>query len=322
LSEGIDWFDLTQNNVPQTSAPSEEFNTEIQPKPSKIYGTSTENRNRKNDKTASEFKDGNPKYSGRKRKNNNHAGVKHKINGTRVQCEKDKKVDEINKNSEGNEANTTSKDKDKITNLSSYPLNKSEISLLEKGLKFVPDRTKINMTKLLSDLTEWERRMRLREFFYEENGKEEKIAEEDKEDKFKVKVKSTFTPKTGRDQWLDMYIELVKNDVINNIGKSGKLNTTRNERDAFFSLLQNPRIVIRPADKGSGIVILDKEDYIKKLHSEMEQSKSYEETEADIVNETMKRIRKLVNKMHREGVINNELKQYLIPRYPTPGKLK
>ena len=80
--------------------------------------------------------------------------------------------------------------------------------------------------------------------------------------------------------------------------------------------------MIRPADKGSGIVILDKDDYIKKLHSEMEQSKSYEETDADIINETMKRIRKLVNKMHREGVINNELKQYLIPRYPTPCKLK
>jgi tRNA A-37 threonylcarbamoyl transferase component Bud32 len=70
------------------------------------------------------------------------------------------------------------------------------------------------------------------------------------------------------------------------------------------------------------LLYIDKDDYIKKLHSEMEQSQSYEETDADIINETMKRIRKLVNKMHREGVIHNELKQYLIPRYPTPGKLK
>jgi hypothetical protein len=198
IGEGIDWFNLTRNNVPQKSAPSEESNTEIQPEPSKIYGTSTKNRNKKNDKTTGEFKKGNPKYSGRERKNN-RIGIKHKSNGTRVQCEKSGQVDEIKINSEGNQVNTTSNDKDKITNLSSYSLNKSEISLLEKGLEFVPDRTKINMTKLLSDLTEWERRMRLREFFYEENSKKEKIADEEKEDKFKVKVKSTFTPKTGRD---------------------------------------------------------------------------------------------------------------------------
>jgi hypothetical protein len=45
------------------------------------------------------------------------------------------------------------------------------------------------MTKLLSDLTEWEKWMWIREFFYEENSKEEKVADEEKEDKFNVKVK-------------------------------------------------------------------------------------------------------------------------------------
>jgi hypothetical protein len=54
-----------------------------------------------------------------------------------------------------------------------------------------------------------------------------------------------------------MYIELVKNDV-NNIGKSGKLNTMQSERDAvFFFLTSNPNIVIRSANKGSGIGILE-----------------------------------------------------------------
>jgi hypothetical protein len=36
----------------------------------------------------------------------------------------------------------------------------------------------------------------------------------------------------------------------------------------------------------------------------------------------MKRIRKLVSKMYREGVISNELRLYLILRYQAPGKLK
>ena len=50
------------------------------------------------------------------------------------------------------------------------------------------------MTKLLSDLAEWERRMRLREFFYEEDGRKEKIPDIKEDDKFRVSVKSNLTP--------------------------------------------------------------------------------------------------------------------------------
>ena len=110
--------------------------------------------------------------------------------------------------------------------------------------------------------------------------------------------KSSFTPRSGRDQWLDLYIELVKNDIVNNLKKAGKLNITREEKDAFYSLLNNEDIVIRPADKGSGIVILDKDDYINKLQKEMTGSAAYVETEKDLTHETMKKIKKLVNKMH------------------------
>ena len=54
---------------------------------------------------------------------------------------------------------------DTVTNLSSYSLSDDETSLLSKGLKFIPDRSRIDKLKVLTDLGEWERRMRLREFF-------------------------------------------------------------------------------------------------------------------------------------------------------------
>jgi hypothetical protein len=37
----------------------------------------------------------------------------------------------------------------------------------------------------------------------------------------------------------------------------------RGERDAFFSLIGNPNIIIRSVDKGLGIAIFDKDDHIK-----------------------------------------------------------
>ena len=64
--------------------------------------------------------------------------------------------------------------------------------------------------------------MRLGEYFYKADDEDnDDNDDKDVRDKFKVKQKSFFTPSRGRDQWLDTYIELVKNDVANNLKKCG-----------------------------------------------------------------------------------------------------
>ena len=105
-----------------------------------------------------------------------------------------------------------------VTNLSSYTLSDSEKAVLSKGLKFIPDRKHVDTVKLLADLAEWERRMRLREYFTDGDGLKKHNA--DPTDLFKIKTKSNFTPNKGRDPWLDLYVELVKNDIINNLKKT------------------------------------------------------------------------------------------------------
>ena len=52
-----------------------------------------------------------------------------------------------------------------VTNLSNHSLTETQMSLLEKGLKFIPSRYKVNKLKLLADLADWESRMKLAEFF-------------------------------------------------------------------------------------------------------------------------------------------------------------
>jgi hypothetical protein len=221
-----------------------------------------------------------------------------------------------------NEAVSKSNSNDDIvTNLSKYTLTSSETSLLGKGLKFIPDRTRIDPIKLLADLDEWERRMRLREFFQDKDTQGRRNEYEDK-DKFTVKRESHFTPIKGRDSWLDLYIQLVKNDVVNSLKKACKLNVTKEEKVALMSLLHNEDIIIRPCDKGSGIVVVDKADYIDKLYRELDDSASYMETDDDRTDASLKAVKKLVNRMQKDGAITKELHQYLIPRYPTAGKLK
>ena len=49
-----------------------------------------------------------------------------------------------------------------------------------------------------------------------------------------------------------------------------KPNCTRNQIAALKSLQQNDNIIILPADKGRTIVILDKEDYVRKCNQQLE----------------------------------------------------
>lgn len=206
-----------------------------------------------------------------------------------------------------------------VTNLSRHKLTEAQLSLLERGLKFIPSKHRVDKVKLLADLSEWERRMRLAEFFHGEDGENMPRKEDDK---FRVKKKSTFTPPSGRDKSLDLYIELVKEDVIANLKRSSKLNVTREENSAFYELLHDKDIVIRPADKGSGIVVVDKDSYVQSLQKEMDDSDSYEATGNDQTEEIQKKVKRLVGRMHREGAISDDLKQYLTPRYSQKGKLK
>ena len=68
--------------------------------------------------------------------------------------------------------------------------------------------------------------------------------------------------------WLDMYIEKMNNDIINS--QAGETEHLTRRNDALLSLLHNDNIVIRLADKGSGILVLDNVKYIESLQKEME----------------------------------------------------
>ena len=96
------------------------------------------------------------------------------------------------------------RDKDTVvTYLSSYELTTAQKDLLSKGLKFIPDITKIHKIKLLTDLTEWECFMRLQEYFYNRETAEDVEEEENPQERFTVKKNSTFTSAKGRNLWLD-----------------------------------------------------------------------------------------------------------------------
>ena len=56
---------------------------------------------------------------------------------------------------------------------------------------------------------------------------------------------------------------------------------TREERSALKALQNDTSIVIKEADKGSAVVVWDRDDYIKEANSQLQDPKVYEETSLD-----------------------------------------
>ena len=274
ITRNFDWFEM--RNGAEENSESARPETEVEPEIGNLRNSRKDSRNvgaNKINKVPS--KPHNPSLNRKSNKN----GIA-----------KRGKSEESTAHTKSNKAGCSS-EMDTVTNLSTYSLTAGEISLLSKGVKFIPDKHKVNMVKLLADLNEWERQMRLREYFYKEKEEEDEDRDEQfEEQKFRVKRKSFFTPAKGRDMWLDLYIESVKRDIIGNLKRSGKLNLTKQEQAAFHSLLDNDNIVIRPADKGSGVVVMNRSEYILKLEHEMDNSASYETTESDLTQDSLKSV--------------------------------
>ena len=222
--------------------------------------------------------------------------------------------------------NNNNKSEQVVTNLSSRKFTQAEEKLLSKGLTFIPTQRKIDVWRVHSDLAEWERRMRLREYFANkepESDEDDSSSEEHGGMEFiKKKKKSTFTPKPGRDKWLDAYIEAVKKDVIDGIKQKVEMNITNKEEMALKSILMDDTIIIRPADKGSGIVVMDTESYITGLEKEVENSKSYVRTSDTKYQEAEKLVKRTVSGMYKKGHISSEMRRYMIPKTAKSGRLK
>ncbi|XP_052212148.1 uncharacterized protein LOC127831197 [Dreissena polymorpha] len=160
--------------------------------------------------------------------------------------------------------------------------------------------------------------MRLREYFYAEDA--EHRTRED-EHQYKKKA-STWTPKAGRDKWLDTYIQAVKDDIICGLKRKFKYNLSKSKEQAIKELLNDDDIVIRPADKGSGIVIMDREDYVKKLKCEMSDSDTYVDVTDDKTRMVENKVKKVADTLYKKGSIDSDLKRYLISSGGTSGKLQ
>ena len=104
-------------------------------------------------------------------------------------------------------------------------------------------------------------------------------------------------------------------EVIERLSKA-KLpssNLTTEEWKAMKTLKDDKNVMILPADKGKCLVVMDKEDYIKKMEEKLSDETTYKRLDQDPTNEVKESIAKELLRLKEERQIDNKTYYQLTP---------
>ncbi len=209
-----------------------------------------------------------------------------------------------------------------IVNLSSYTLSPDEVSVLKKGLKFCPTPYKSDPGQYKESLDRFFRSANLHLFFHNPTPSEP-LQDEDLDlsllnevpiqkpfEHKDLKPKSTWNPQMPN--CLNHVYELILKDILDyNPPKYFYRNLTRGQRNALDSLKSNKQIVIKRADKGSNVVIMDRDKYIEEGIRQLSQTEFYKETPTDLTKEHVQKVKAVVDRMLDDDEITEKTHKYL-----------
>ena len=198
---------------------------------------------------------------------------------------------------------------DNAFNLSRRNISDSELNLLSKGLSFVPTPERIDRYQLKNDLERFGRNIRLKMFYANESTLSFSNSRA-----FRIPSKWTLLI---RDTQLELYLSEIEHETMKIEERGSNYpNLTKEEREAIESLVKDDSIIIKLADKGSGIVIWDKEDYLRECLNHLDNKIVYEKLEKDPLKTTNKKIHSTLSNMLRKKEIDKRLFEYLYIKRP------
>ena len=197
--------------------------------------------------------------------------------------------------------------KSSIINLSHYfKPDQHQIELLEKGLSFIPtlDIYKKQTNNLNKDLSDYHRRLKLAAHFGTERD----------QDYLPFLPKSNWEPKKTDIQ--PELRQLIRQDIqtISHIPGhvKEKHNLTKEQVKALRTLADNNQIIVKPADKGSSIVILDRYQYLLEGERQLNNQEHYKPLPGPIYQDTAIRVKEIIARLRQGKHITYKQEQHLL----------
>ena len=143
-----------------------------------------------------------------------------------------------------------------------------EIKILEEGLDYSPIQDKINETELRRNSEDFARRMRLKWYF--RNEPTSSFSEHPS-----FTSKSSWKPLEGNPS-LELFLSQIEKELFE-VSKSnlGYSNFSKEEWQCMCLLANVRSIVIKKADKGSCVVVWDRQDYIAEASKQLKDESVY-----------------------------------------------
>ena len=138
-----------------------------------------------------------------------------------------------------------------------------------------------------------------------------------------LRKKSSWIPKPSKNTTLESFIDLVKNDV--QTATSTNIPTPHNnltpaEKGALQELKERDDIVIKSADKGSAIVVMDKVNYLEETNKQLTDERFYKKLDSNSTEEFSTKITQELKIMKQNSHIDKNTFDYLKPDKPKAGR--
>ena len=179
------------------------------------------------------------------------------------------------------------------------------MTLLSRGLSFCPEPSHVNSLDIHRDTLLFNRRLRLKHHF--------KDSENRNYDPFGIPT--GWTPPVGKSPHLDMYTNITTREILEHKPLPGKCaNLSQNELQALKQLRSNQNIVIKPADKGGAIVLMNKQDYLNEGLRQLNNPQFYKEIQRNPTNRNTTDICKFLNVLKEKKLLPPHHINFLIPK--------
>ena len=156
-----------------------------------------------------------------------------------------------------------------VFNLNHELLTHLEISVLGKGLGFSPTPTFTNEADLRRDFVDFPRKLRCEWCFRNE-------PREDFCETPTFRIKSNWSPPKGHPA-PEMFLSRMEGETFSLLpSNSTSYNLTKEEWKVMTGLAEDRSIAIKPADKGSCVVVWDKLDYLAKAENYLKDNNTYQ----------------------------------------------
>ena len=219
-----------------------------------------------------------------------------------------------------NNHSSTNEDIEYVVNLSSKTLSPPQLAILKRGLKFCPTPGEPDLAEQHADLEKFHLRLKRYLHFYktpaDDNVEDTLIPDMDNLD-----PESPFKHRKFKNpsDWVSPLVSNLENFITKNhldlsdspIPKNKFHNISTLEREAIRNLASDTSIVIKQADKGGAVVILDRDDYIKEGIRQLSDIKFYTQTDENLTSHHYSLIKDKVNAMHIKEEIDLTCFEYL-----------